>query len=95
MKKFNPNDIKKSEEKPYIWATYIPDRKPKFKVYNNRGYASSSIKYRSRYMGNSTYRVMDDCTLWNLVGEEWVEVKFEKTYKANQPLNLIGDIDVS
>jgi len=53
---FDPNVNRKAPGKPE-WATYIPDRKPQFKVYTNRGHALNSFQYRSNVI---LYRLGDN-----------------------------------
>lgn len=79
--KFNPNKLISKE---YKWATFIPDRKPDFKVYHNRGHATSSLKSHSVYTSGS-YVIPPDCTLWEHNGTEWVEIMFRHTYSRDSP----------
>lgn len=79
--KFDPN---KQSNGGYVWATFIPNRKPKFKLHSNLAQATSALKYRSHYV-DSDYRyeyVPDDCTLWQLVDGEWAEVQFKRMYNS-------------
>lgn len=60
--KFNPNLPAKTKQ--FFWATFIPDRAPKFKMYSQRGHALNSFQYR------------EDGILyeWDAEREEWTEV---------------------
>lgn len=43
MEPFNPN--KPALTKSYFWATYIPNRRPDFKLHLNRGHALNAFMY--------------------------------------------------
>lgn len=57
---FNPN--KPSVTKVYIWATYIPGRRPEFKLHSQRGHALTAFYDR------------ENAILYNWVDDHWVEV---------------------
>lgn len=44
---FDPNETNKPQAPQ--WATYFPDRRPKFKVHSNRGHAINA--FQGRYTG--------------------------------------------
>ena len=86
--KFNPNQ---NNVKNMVWATYIPSRKPNFKLHANRGQAISALKYRATYKKISMHKVdynieviPEDCTPWNHNGSEWIEIEFEREYFKGQ-----------
>lgn len=79
---FNPNKLPKKE---YVWATYIPNRRPQFKLHANQSQATSALKYRSEYVEfdgcDYTYKyVPDDCTLWQMLDGKWKEIDFKRRY---------------
>lgn len=57
---FNPNDM--SGPKAPEWATFIPGRKPEFKVHKQRNHALSAFQYRSNFL------------LFHWEDGKWVEV---------------------
>lgn len=59
---FNPNQPAKTKQ--YLWATYIPDRHPAFKLHHQSNHAKSAFQYR----GNGIlYK-------WDSINEEWKEI---------------------
>jgi hypothetical protein len=56
---FNPNIPAKRKE--FFWATYIPDRRPEFKMHTKRAHALNAAQYRNNYI------------LYQWVDNEWVE----------------------
>lgn len=91
---FDPNKLK---FKNRIWGTYIPERKPKFKTYDNRGHAINALMWRKEYVepdennGIKPYEyvyIPDECTLWKLVNDKWVEVEIVRVFKKGEPLQL-------
>ena len=83
---FNPNSLK-------MWATYIPDRNPSFKIHKNKAEATSALKYRSFYEKNNyDFKIIpEDCILWYRGKEEWLEVEFEHRYNVKDKLKLTND----
>ena len=90
----DPNKIKMKNR---IWGTYVPERKPKFKIYDNRGHAISALMWRKEYVepdennGIKPYEyvyIPDECTLWKLVNDKWVEVEIVRVFKRGEPLQL-------
>lgn len=76
-----------------IWGTFIPDRRPKFKAYSNRGHALSSLMYRKdtvyendKWTGMS--KIPDECTLWKFTNGAWKEIKFERLVKRGESIQL-------
>jgi hypothetical protein len=67
---FNPNTPAKT--KHYFWATFIPDRHPKFKMYSQRGHALASLQYRDKAI----------IFKWDQDKDEWVE-KFRREKSPN------------
>jgi hypothetical protein len=59
---FNPN--KPAQTKKYIWATYVPDRHPAFKLHAQQNHAKSAFQYRSNAI----------LYAWNSDTSEWEEV---------------------
>lgn len=58
-----------------IWATYIPSRRPNFKIYNRKGLATSSL-----YNSGSYYRTgPDERRLYKLEDGKWVEIDTESS----------------
>lgn len=68
---FDPN--KPAKTKQFFWATYIPDRRPNFKMHANRGHALNAFQYRSNAI---LYK-------WDEKKEEWVEVYRVENWKDN------------
>lgn len=60
---FNPN--KPGITKEFFWATYIPNRRPKFKLHSNRGHALNAVKYEIRH-DSILYK-------WSSLEREWIE----------------------
>lgn len=58
---FNPND---KQPKAIEWATYIPNRKPKFKTHKGKGQALNAFTYRSNAI---LYK-------YNFDKGEWIEI---------------------
>lgn len=92
--KFDPNKLRLKNR---IWGTYIPERKPKFKTYDNRGHALSALMCRKEYVSPSEgddfkpYEycyIPDECTLWNLVDGEWKEVEIIRVFKHRESIQL-------
>jgi hypothetical protein len=57
---FNPNNLN-APEAP-IWATYVPERRPKFKSHTQRSHALGAFQYRRNVI------------LYKFIDSEWVEV---------------------
>jgi hypothetical protein len=65
----------------FIWATYIGDRWPRFKVHRIASHAHSAITYRfgwgrpEGYIGNNkaSARALTDIKLYRLIDQVWVE----------------------
>lgn len=80
---FNPN--KPAQTKEYFWATYIPDRRPQFKMYAQRGHALSAFKYRDNGI----------LYTWDKKKEEWTEVyRLENDTKPDNCENCGAPIKV-
>lgn len=78
---FDPNSSVTSQ-----WATYIPTRRPKFKVHVTKGHATSAIKSVS-YISDKPPRrgrfgndVPEDAQLFRMEDGKWVQVKLKKVY---------------
>ena len=76
---FNPN-----EDMEHIFATYAPNRKPKFKIHYQRGHAINALKDKSFY-NNGTRTIPDDIILYQNHNGQWVEVDFNRTYSHDNP----------
>lgn len=72
--------------KAYIWATFIPSRRPQFKVHETKGQATAAIKYQSIYDDDGMYRIPEDIILYQQQDAEWVEVPFKKNYKDSESI---------
>lgn len=46
-----------------VWATYVPDRSPRFKTYTNRGHALNAFQY------------VKSAVLYRREDDQWVEVE--------------------
>jgi hypothetical protein len=79
MPQFTPPDIKVPR-----WATYIPDRRPQFKMHTSKGLAKSALSIYADW-GRGSLRVG---VLYEHVEGEWVErANIEPhTPKLNHPL---------
>lgn len=72
---FNPN--KPALTKNYFWATYIPDRRPNFKMYSQRGHALNSFQYKSKGI------------LYKWIEEEWKEIfRLDESFKKSDNCQL-------
>lgn len=82
---FDPN---KRTIKDYRWGTYIPNRRPQFKVHSSLGLATSALKWRSSSLddGFRTYAIPEDCTLWEHDGKEWIQKEFKHKYKGKEKI---------
>lgn len=87
--KFDPNESFKQKE--YVWATFIPNRRPRFKCHATLAQATSALKYRSNFIDSDyIYKyVPDDCTLWLLVDGKWVETDFKRKYNDRDREKLL------
>ena len=76
MKKFNPNELFKNN-----YGTYIPTRRPQFKIHKTMGHAVNALKNVSVYVciSYSKKAIPKDCTLWKYT-DKWEEVNYEHTY---------------
>lgn len=77
-----------------IWGTFIPNRRPNFKVYDNRGHALSSLMYRKETIyenGKWTdmSKIPDECTLWKFTNGAWKEIKFERLLKHRESMKVL------
>lgn len=63
-----------SKQPTEIWATYIPTRNPKFKIYNKKHMADASLRC-NKSLGGSKWKekAMTDNKLYQLVNGKWVE----------------------
>lgn len=66
---FDPNN---KQPRAAEWATFVPDRKPKFKTYVDRGHALNAFQYRDNAI---LYK-------WSAKSGEWVEVFREEDVGA-------------
>jgi hypothetical protein len=78
---FDPNNLSTGNNRKlnydYLWATYIPDRSPKFKIHGRRGQATSAVKYRNHWQGRGdAYVIEEGVKLYHRETAEslWVEV---------------------
>jgi hypothetical protein len=62
---FNPNEPAKTKQ--FFWATYIPSRRPNFKLHSNRGHALNA--FANHFWGAILYKWEND---------EWVEIYREE-----------------
>src|SRR5690242_5050196 len=77
---FDPNQPSKvAQTKQFFWATFIPNRRPTFKVYSNRGHALNSFQYR------------DNAILYNWNGTQWEEVYRIENWKDSSNCERCGD----
>ena len=74
---FDPNDFIDN-----LYSTYIPSRKPKFKIHENLGHAVNALKYRARYAEKSYREIPKENKLWKMVNGKWEELKFPKRYNC-------------
>lgn len=82
------NDKGRKLNYDYLWATYIPDRTPKFKIHGIRGQAISAVKYRSRW-STMENRINDPgVKLYkrDTVDSPWVEVQLKETYHYKESI---------
>lgn len=94
---FNPNK-NKLKQKPAVWGTFIEERRPQWKVYTERSHAINSLKCKDEYIDEEdprlpninqqwNYRQLpESSTLWQLIGEEWVEVPIKRFYKKGDDI---------
>lgn len=74
-----------NKESTQIWATYIEGRSPKFKVYNNRRFATSAIKESSLYQDD--YKIIPVTSkLYKLVDNKWQEIDYRRTYQGKESI---------
>jgi hypothetical protein len=95
--KFNPNKDA-SKPKVMIWGTFIQNRRPKWKTYSQLSHAIASLKDKEDYPEDTdprlpegasiySYRILSEqCTLWQLVDNTWVEVAIKRFYKKGDKL---------
>lgn len=75
------------------WATYVPCRRPKFKVHAHRGHAINAIKCHAYDYDSNDYDAhvlwpSNECKLYRRQDGRWVEVTLLPTYTREQP-NII------
>ena len=88
MTKFDTNKVKRSKEVrtsyTYEWATYIPGRRPQFKVHGLKGQAIAALKYRAvgeRYPSKVTRLPPDQQLFFRKLGTElWEEIALVEEY---------------
>lgn len=91
---FDPNKQASKDNKKlnYTWdyATYIPDRTPKFKIHGIKGQAITAIKYRSYWNKDKKYVINDDVKLYNRPTPDslWVEVPIKKYFSEGDNIIL-------
>ncbi len=79
---FDPNNpgkdtTRRGKNWNYDWATYVPNRTPKFKVHPSKGHATSAVKDKAHLVDIGEtwgYRVPDDVKLYQKVDGLWVDV---------------------
>ena len=77
---FNPN--KPGMTKNYFFATFIPDRRPQFKMYSNRGHALNAFQYKDEGI---LYE-------WDTTKNEWEEIyREEKDGFTHETCDVCGD----
>jgi hypothetical protein len=74
---FDPNKNKKPE---YNWATYVPDRHPKFKAHRHKGHAKNAFQYRDQII---LYKWNEDTQLWDEIYQ--VDGYPNECYKCKKP----------
>ena len=78
---FDPN----KETAKGLWATYIPGRRPRFKIHASQSHATSAVKCQSIYSGRF-YLVAPGIKLYKRVNEgaEWQAVTLRQTYRDGE-----------
>lgn len=84
---FDPN---KQNKPNFIWATYIPYRKPKFKAYSKRGPAINSLYHTYKYSDKTckTKIIPEDVKLYKFVDGLWVEVEFTRVLVGKERIKI-------
>jgi len=82
MTEFDPNNPGKSVSRKgknwtFDWATYVPNRRPQFKVHATQGHAKSACTDKKRY-SKSGYRIPDEVKLYQLKDGLWVLVDIHR-----------------
>lgn len=98
---FDPNTMSDRKRGSYDWATYVPSRRPKFKIHEHRGHAINAVKRCYGYQSNydetgggpryASWRELDEDSgvkLYRRQDGRWVEVALLPTYTREQP-NII------
>lgn len=68
MLEFDPNN-KKQPSAP-VFATYVPSRRPNFKTYSRRNYATNAINYVADSCGGTG----NPGILYEYIGGAWIEI---------------------
>lgn len=93
---FDPNNMEatKKTQYTYQWATYIPNRRPQFKVHGLRGHATAACKAKAVYCGDEDcwWQIPDDVVLYmqDIYGK-WVVVPILRKLKRDTKSILIGE----
>lgn len=90
---FDPNDVSDKKTRKlnytYSWATYIPDRIPKFKIHGTKDQAVAAVRYRyhSEYGPTVVMSLEQDVQLFQLVDGKWVDIPLVREYnRTNKQL---------
>ena len=68
------------------FATYVANRKPKFKIHYTRSHAINALKNKSYYNSEDhTRTIPDDVILYQNHNGQWVEIDFNRTYSYDNP----------
>lgn len=81
---FDPN----KETAKGLWATYIPNRSPAFKVHTNRGHATSAIKCKAHWGEGCIELLSDEIKLYRRTSaaEQWQEVELRRAYLPDESI---------
>ena len=71
-----------------IYATYIKERRPKFKLHDRLGYATAALKWRAKSLGGRAYEVREGSQFFVLKDGKWKELEFDRFYEGQERIKI-------
>lgn len=95
MADFDPNNPGRSATRrgknwTFDWATYVPSRRPQFKVHATKGHATSACKGKAYYVHEKGgYLLPDEVRLYKKENELWCEVAIHRFLPRGECISVI------
>lgn len=94
---FDPNALTERKRGSYDWATYVPSRRPKFKVHEHRGHAINAMKWHAYDYDRSNWRdhvlrPEHGCKLYRRQDGKWVELPLLPRYTRKRPGIIASEV---